>query len=69
MFRISIKLSSEKVSPDSEITYVLDVMVFIGISVQINTGNSLAYTSSKIKQFFAYDSIKHITDIPVHATT
>ena len=35
----------------------------MGIPAQIKTDNALAYVSSKMKQFFAYYNIKHITGI------
>ena len=36
----------------------------MGIPAQIKTDNGPAYVSKKIKQFFAYYTIKHITGIP-----
>ena len=45
-------MSSEKAY--SVITYFLEVMVIMGISVQIKTDNAPADASSKMKQIFAY---------------
>ena len=39
-------------------------MVIMDIPVQIKTDNSPAYVSKKMKQFFSYYNIKHITGIP-----
>jgi hypothetical protein len=38
-------------------------MATMGIPAQIKTDNALAYVSSKMKQFFAYYNVKHITGI------
>ena len=54
-------MSSEKA--DSAITHLLEAMTIMGIPVQIKTDNGPAYVSKKIKQFFAYYNIKHITGI------
>jgi hypothetical protein len=34
----------------------------MGMPIQIKTDNAPAYVSSKMKQFFTYYNIKHITD-------
>ena len=39
-------------------------MAIMGIPVQIKTNNAPGYVASKMKQFFAYYNIKHITGIP-----
>ncbi|KAL6087838.1 hypothetical protein STEG23_011789 [Scotinomys teguina] len=52
-------LSSEKA--DSVIMHLLEVMAIMGIPAQIKTDNAPAYVSGKMKQFFAYYNIKHIT--------
>ena len=62
VFQWATDLSSEKA--DSVITHLLEVMAIMGIPVQIKTDNSPAYVSSKMKWFFAYYNIKHITGIP-----
>ncbi|KAL6045669.1 hypothetical protein STEG23_015755 [Scotinomys teguina] len=61
-FQWATALSSEKV--DSVITHLLEVMAIMGIPAQIKTDNAPAYVSGKMKQFFAYYNIKHITGIP-----
>ena len=38
----------------------------MGITAQIKSDNAPTYVSNKMKQFFAYYSIKHVTDIPYH---
>ena len=38
------------------------------IPVQIKTDNGTAYVSKRMKQFFAYYNIKHITGIPHNPT-
>ena len=38
------------------------------IPAQIKTDNAPAYVSNKMKQFFAYCSIKHVTGIPHNPT-
>ena len=43
-------------------------MVIMGIPAQIKTDNGPAYVSKKMKQFFAYYNIKHITGIPHNPT-
>ena len=58
-FQWEIDLSSEKA--DSVITHLLEIMAIMGILAQINTDNDPAYASKKMKQFFAYYNIKHIT--------
>ncbi|KAL6058748.1 hypothetical protein STEG23_008602, partial [Scotinomys teguina] len=60
-FQWATALSSEKA--DSVITHLLEVMAIMGIPAQIKTDNAPAYVSGKMKQFFAYYNIKHITDI------
>lgn len=65
-FQRATALSSEKV--DSVITHLLEVMTIMVITVQIKTDNAPAYDSSKMKPFFAYENIKHITGIPHYPT-
>ncbi|KAL6085603.1 hypothetical protein STEG23_025074 [Scotinomys teguina] len=59
-FQWATALSSEKA--DSVITHLLEVMGIMGIPAQIKTDNAPAYVSGKMKQFFAYYNIKHITE-------
>ena len=40
----------------------------MGIPAQIKTGNAPAYVSRKLKQFFEYYNIKHISGIAHHPT-
>ena len=40
----------------------------MGIPAQIKTDNGPVYVSKKIKQFFVYNNIKHITGIPNNPT-
>ena len=47
VFQWATALSSEKA--DSVITYLLEVMAFMGIPLQIRTDNPPAYDSSKMK--------------------
>ncbi|KAL6070006.1 hypothetical protein STEG23_001515, partial [Scotinomys teguina] len=61
-FQWATALSSEKA--DSVITHLLEVMAIMGIPAQIKTDNAPAYVSGKMKQFFAYYNIKHITESP-----
>ena len=49
--------------------HLLEVMAIMGIPTQINKDNDLAYVSKKIKQFFAYYNINHITGIPNNSTS
>ncbi|KAL6084245.1 hypothetical protein STEG23_037991, partial [Scotinomys teguina] len=65
-FQWATALSSEKA--DSVITHLLEVMAIMGIPAQIKTDNAPAYVSGKMKQFFAYYNIKHITGIPHNPT-
>ncbi|KAL6078044.1 hypothetical protein STEG23_004480 [Scotinomys teguina] len=58
-FQWATALSSEKA--DSVITHLLEVMAIMGIPAQIKIDNAPAYVSGKMKQFFAYYNIKHIT--------
>ncbi|KAL6061548.1 hypothetical protein STEG23_000991, partial [Scotinomys teguina] len=58
-FQWATALSSEKA--DSVIMHLLEVMAILGIPAQIKTDNAPAYVSGKMKQFFAYYNIKHIT--------
>jgi hypothetical protein len=57
-------LASEKA--DFVIMHLLEVMVMyiIGIPIQIKMTSGLACVSSKMKQFFTYYNIKHVTGIP-----
>ena len=59
-------LSLEKA--DSVTTYLLEVMPIMDIPEQIKKDNCPAYVSKKMKQFFAYYNIKHITGIPILQT-
>jgi hypothetical protein len=43
-------------------------MAIMGISAQIKTGNVSIYVSNKMKQFFAYYNIKHVTGMPHNPT-
>ena len=43
-------------------------MAIMGIPAQIKTDNGSAYVYKKIKCFFAYYNIKHITGIPNNPT-
>lgn len=43
-------------------------MAIMQMPVQIETDNIPAYASSKMKHFFAYYNIKHITGIPHNPT-
>ncbi|KAL6032385.1 hypothetical protein STEG23_008139, partial [Scotinomys teguina] len=61
-FQWATALSSEKA--DSVIMHLLEVMAIMGIPAQIKTDNAPAYVSGKMKQFFAYYNIKHITESP-----
>ena len=65
-FQWATALSSEKA--DSVITHLLEVMAIMGIPTQIKTDNGPAYVSRKMKRFFAYYNIKHITGIPYNPT-
>ncbi|KAL6081804.1 hypothetical protein STEG23_030125 [Scotinomys teguina] len=65
-FQWATALSSEKA--DSVITHLLEVIAIMGIPAQIKTDNAPAYVSGKMKQFFAYYNIKHITGIPHNPT-
>ncbi|KAL6036491.1 hypothetical protein STEG23_003879, partial [Scotinomys teguina] len=62
-FQWATALSSEKA--DSVITHLLEVMAIMGIPAQIKTDNAPAYVSGKMKQFFAYYNIQHITEIKI----
>ena len=65
-FQWATALSSEKA--DSVITHLLEVMAIMGIPAQIKTDNGPSYVSKKMKHFFAYYNIKHITGIPNNPT-
>ena len=65
-FQWATALSSEKA--DLVITHLLEVMAIMGISTQIKAENGPAYVSKKMKCFFAYYNIKHITGIPNNST-
>ena len=43
-------------------------MAIMGISAQIKTNAAPLYLSNKMKQFFAYYNIKHVTGIPHNPT-
>ncbi|KAL6080845.1 hypothetical protein STEG23_037091, partial [Scotinomys teguina] len=60
-FQWATALSSEKAH--SVIMHLLEVMAIMGIPAQVKTDNAPAYDSGKMKQFFAYYNIKHITDL------
>ena len=58
-------LNSEK----ADLNHVLlELMANMGIPAQIMTDKGSAYLSKKMKQFFAYYNIKHITGIPNNPT-
>ena len=59
-------LSLEK--DDSVIIHLLEVIIIMGMPVQIKTDNAPANASKKMKQIFAYYNIKHITCIPHNPT-
>ena len=65
-FQWATALSSEKA--DSVIIHLLEVMAIVGMPAQIKTDNGSAYVSKKMKCFFAYYNIKHITGIPNNPT-
>ncbi|KAL6038953.1 hypothetical protein STEG23_010042 [Scotinomys teguina] len=65
-FQWATPMSSEKA--DSVITHLLEVMAIMGIPVQIKTDNAPAYVSNKMRQFFAYYNIRHVTGIPHNPT-
>ena len=46
----------------------MEIMAIMRIPAQIKTDNAPAYVSNKMKQFFAYCSIKHVTGIPHNPT-
>ncbi|KAL6031936.1 hypothetical protein STEG23_004786 [Scotinomys teguina] len=58
-FQWATPMSSEKA--DSVITHLLEVMAIMGIPVQIKTDNAPAYVSNKMRQFFVYYNIRHVT--------
>ena len=60
-FQWATALSSEQAN--CVITNFLEIMEIMGIPVQIKTDHGPAYVSSRMKQFFAYYCINHITDI------
>ena len=65
-FQWATALSLEKT--DSVITHLLDVIVIMGIPIQIKTDNATAYVSNKMKHLFTYYNIKHITAILYNST-
>ena len=65
-FQRATALASEKF--DSVITHLLEVMAIIRTPRQIRTDNAPTHVSSKMKQFFAYYNIKHITGIQHNPT-
>ena len=65
-FQCATALSSEKA--DLVVMHLLEVMAIMGIPAQIKTDNGPGYVSNKMKQFFAYYNIKHITGIPYNPT-
>ncbi|KAL6070467.1 hypothetical protein STEG23_006054, partial [Scotinomys teguina] len=65
-FQWATPMSSEKA--DSVIIHLLEVMAIMGIPVQIKTDNAPAYVSNKMRQFFAYYNIRHVTGIPHNPT-
>jgi hypothetical protein len=65
-FQWTTSLTSKKA--DSIITHLLKVMTILGIPLQIKMDDGLTYVSNKIKQFFTYYNIKHITDISHNPT-
>jgi hypothetical protein len=50
------------------ITHLLEIMAIIWILTQIKTDNDPIYVFNKMKQFFAYYNIKHVTGIPHNPT-
>ena len=65
MFSWATSLSSEKA--DSVLTHLLEVMVIMGIPVQIMTDNALEFLKEK-ETIFVYYNVKHIT-IVLHNPT
>ena len=59
-------LCSEKA--ECVLTHLLNIMTIMGMPAQIKTDNAPTYLSNKIKQFFTYYNIKHITGIPHNPT-
>jgi hypothetical protein len=59
-------LSFEKA--DCVITHLLEIMAIMGIPAQIKTDNAPTYVPNKMKQFFVYYNIKHVTVIPCNPT-
>ena len=51
-FQQVIALHAEKA--DSVITHLLELMVIMGMTIQIKTDNAPAYVSSKVKQSFLH---------------
>lgn len=43
-------------------------MAIMGIPMQIKTDNAPSYAANKMKQFFIYYNIKHVTGIPHNPT-
>ena len=60
-FQWATALSSKR--DDCVITHLLRKMAIMGIPTQMKTNNAPSYTSKKMKKFFAYYNIKHITCI------
>ena len=50
------------------ITHLLEIMAIMWIPAQIKIDSVPAYVSNKMKQFFAYYNIKHVTGIPHNPT-
>ena len=65
-FQWATALSSEKT--DSVITHLLEDMAIMGIPAQIKIDNGPAQVSMKMKWFFVYYNIKHVTGIPYNPT-
>lgn len=47
-------------------THLLEVLSIMGIPTLIKTDNDPVYVSCKMKQFFEYYYIKHITGMPLN---
>jgi hypothetical protein len=65
-FQWTTALRSEKA--DSVITHLLEVMSIIEVPTQIKLGNDLVYICNKLKHFFEYYNIKHVTGISHNLT-
>ena len=66
VLRVSLPFSSQKA--DCVIILLSEIMAIMGIPAQIKTDSIPAYVSNKMKQFFTYYNIKHVTGIPHNPT-